>query len=136
MAENLAEVADALAETIKNATGLRAYAYIPANIQTPACIVSVGRIERSTMVMGSMDMPFELVVLVDRADDRAGQLKLYEYVSFDGPKSVWQAFESADPLGLGCDAKVTGYRPLGIEEVAAYGYFGGAFDVIVLPRGA
>lgn len=136
MADNLKEVADAIAVAVKNGTGLRSYGYIPADVQSAACIVSVKQIDRQTMVMGSFAMPFELVVLVPRADDRAGQFNLYEYVSFTGPKSVWQVFEGADPLGLGCDAKVLGYRPLGIEEVAAYGYFGGAFDLIVLPRGA
>lgn len=136
MAENLAELAEALAQTVQDATGLRCYPYLPADVQSPACVVSVGRIERQTMQMGSMVTPFELIVLVPRADDRAGQFKLYDYVSFDGPRSVWAALESDNPLGLGCDAKVIAYRPLAVEEIAAYGYFGGSFEVLVFPRGA
>lgn len=130
-------VADALSTTIGNATGLRVFPYVPDNVNPPMLMLVLGQIEREAMNMGTMSVPFDAYVLTQRVSDRAGQSSLYEYASFTGAKSVWKAVNDTRALGLtGTDAAVLRYRPLGVEEVAAIGYFGGAFEILVLTSGA
>ncbi len=135
MAVSLNDLAQAITNRAKTVLGLRGYAFVPDDIQVPAVFVAFGQIERQAMVMGVMEIDFDLVVFVSRADDRSGQKLLNEYANpdRDDPKSIWSAFEVDKDLGLaGTDVTLLRYRTLGSEEIAAYGYFGGAFEGIAL----
>ena len=132
------QIASGIAGVIDNITGLRVYSYVPEDIQPPACILAIGEVAPETMARGFVSYPFEATVLVSKASDRVGQSNLYDYVSFTGTNSLWAAFTDNNTIGLsdGTRATVMRYRPLGIEEIAAYGYFGGTFTIQVLTPGA
>lgn len=130
-------VAEALAETIGTATGLRTVDHIPSTINPPALFVALGTNERGAMARGQQELAFEVVVFTSRTVDRVGQSALYEYASFGGQLSVWKAVDDTPTLGLtDTNAAVLRYRPIGVEEIAAYGYFGGVFEVLVLTTGS
>lgn len=130
-------IAEALADTFDEITGLRPYSYVPESINPPAVILSLGEIERQSMGRGTMSVPFDATILVSRSSDRVGQGSLYEYASFTGTKSVWNSIDANHALGLsdGTRATVLRYRPLAIEEIAAYGYFGGSFALMITTPG-
>lgn len=135
MAVSLNDLAEAIAVRTKQVPELRAYAFVPNDIQPPAAFVVFGTIERQAMVMGVMEIAFELVVFVSTADDRSGQKLLHQFANPDRADSgsVWAAFETNKDLGLtGTDVTLLRYRPLGTDEIAAYGYIGGAFEGIAL----
>lgn len=134
---DIVTIVEAAAEQLTEATSLRGYSYVREDVNPPCFVLALGEIERGAFTMGQLEFELFVTVLAPRSSDRAGQFKLYEYVNPTGSKSVWQAFEDADPLGLGdTDIKVLRYRPLGVEEIAAYGYFGGTFTAAVLTAGA
>lgn len=133
---SLADVAEALADTLA-ATGLRVNAYIPESPNPPEIFLNLGPVERDAFVMGSMQVPFDAVLLVPTSSARIGQRLLYDHASFTGTKSVWKAVNDTPSLGLAdTNAAVLRYRPLGIEEVAAYNFYGGVFEILVLTEGA
>ena len=125
-------IAEALAEQLFQVTGIRATDYVPDSINPPAAFVNVTEIVEDTFDGGGT-VTVDLVVLVSRASARAGQGSLYEYQSLAGPKSIRKAIAANKDLGLGdgTEAIVRRYRSLGIEEIAAYGYIGGAFETEV-----
>jgi hypothetical protein len=129
----LAQVADALEDKLNDITGLRVYDYVPAAVNVPCVILSVGEIERQTMGRASMMFTFDAAVLLSRGSERVAQQSLYTYASFSGASSIWKQIDDNHTLGLSdVEAKVMRYRPLGIEEIAAYGYVGGVFEIIIV----
>lgn len=126
------EVADALTDTITAATGLRCFPFLPSDVNPPACVLLLGAADRTAFRLGSGALPFEAHVYVSTTSDRSAGKHLYEYVSWTGTRSMWNALEQKKDLGLsGCDAAVLRYRPVGLEEIAVYGYLGGIFDILV-----
>jgi hypothetical protein len=131
------QVFDGLASTIHDATGLRVVTYVPDDLNPPIMFLTLGTIERGAMGRGQMEIPIDAVLLVQRASDRAGQGATYGYASFTGPLSIWRAVDNNKSLGLSdTDAAVIRYRPLGVEEVAAYQYYGGVFEILALTSGS
>jgi len=124
-------VVDAAANILSNVTGVRAVGYIPESIKPPAALVNVTEAHEATYGGDGFDVTLDLVVLVTRS--RAGQQQLMAYLSRTGARSVWLAVGQNPTLGLsdGTEAVITRYRSLGIEEIAAYGYVGGAFETQV-----
>lgn len=124
------EVAAAAAKVLGLATGLRVTDYIPESISPPAAFVNVTEITPSAYGL-ALDIELDLVVLVTRS--RSGTEQLQAYQSQTGPQSVWLALLANKGLGLtdGTEATIRRYRSLGIEEIAAYGYIGGAFETVV-----
>lgn len=124
------DVADALGSTITAATGLRCYPFLPSDVNPPACVLVLGPAERSAFKLGSAFLTFEAHVYVSTTSDRAAGKHLYEYASWTGSRSMW--FLDNHDLGLANVAASTlRYRPVGLEEVAIYGYLGGIFDITV-----
>lgn len=120
-------------------TGLRVYTYVPEDLNPPALFLALNSVTRGTMGRGTMTLDYEAVVFVSRASDRAGIAKAYSYLepSTSESTSVWAAVDENRTLGLSdVDATVSAGRMLGIEEQAAYGYFGVVFDIQVLTSGA
>ena len=135
----IGEVADALATIVARATGLETTDHVPGDFNVPALFVGLNRLKVQTMSLGSVDIWFDLVVFTSRTTDREGQLELYEYLSVTGQKSIVKAVFDNTTLGLtGTSASPVSdeSRALGIEEVAAYGYFGGLVPVLVATDGA
>lgn len=128
---NESDIVSGLMKTLNLATGLRATDFIPESISPPATFVKVNRITPATLGGDGFDYEVDLVVLVTRS--RAGQEQLKAYRSKTGPQSVWAALAANKGIGLtdGTEAIIQDYRDLGIEEIAAYGYMGGAFETVV-----
>lgn len=134
----IAQVNTALAGVLDD-TGLRVFTYVPESIDPPALFLALNTVNRGTMGRGTMVLDYEAVVFVSRASDRAGMAAIYQYLepSTSEAKSVWAVVDENRSLGLSdANATVSTGRILGIEEQAAYGYFGVVFDIQVLTAGA
>lgn len=71
---------------------------------------------------------FRVLVFTSIAGEGTSFDKLLSYADPDGSSSIEAAINAAT---IGEDAVVTGFRPLGVEEVAAFQAFGGEFTVEV-----
>lgn len=130
--KTLAEVADALREVVAT-TGLRTYDTLPATVNPPAAVITLGEIDYLPIYETGFDVPFDVYVFTSGAVERVAQGALYDYASATGPSSIPRAVENEPTLGLaGVSATCESYRPLALEEVAAYQYWGGVFRVQVL----
>jgi hypothetical protein len=130
---SLPDIAEGIAATAAMVPGLRMVDHVPSDLNPPAGFVTLVETVEDTFGLGSMASTFELVVLVSLASERVGQRALLEYADNSGTRSVWAVFASEPDLGLsdGTNARIAGYRTLGIEEIAGYGYYGGAFTIQV-----
>jgi hypothetical protein len=116
---------------LSEVTGLRATEYIPEAITPPAAFVNIAEISPGSFGFDSAELLVELTVLTARS--RAGQMQLDEYANREGTGSVWEALSGNKDLSLGdgTEATIVRFRATGIEEVAAYGYTGGVFELVV-----
>jgi hypothetical protein len=114
--------------------GLRVSEYIPGQIVVPAAIIGVPPIDyERDLGQSGINLDFTVTVLVSAGLDRVGQLKLAGYANKTGATSVVAAIRADRDLGGAAhDCKVTGFRPLGIQEVGVIQYFGGVFTVRVM----
>lgn len=71
---------------------------------------------------------FRVLVFTSTSGEGSSFNKLLGYADATGSTSIDAAISAAT---IGEDAAVTGFRPLGVEEVAAYQAFGGEFTVEV-----
>ncbi len=133
----ISAIATALASTIQTGTGVPVSSFVPGNINPPQAFLSLGEITEETFGYGSMEIPFDLVVLVSKNDDAIGQGNLYDLASPSTTTSVWAVLAADQDLSLNdaSRARVLSYRPLGIEEIGAYGFFGGVFAILVTSPG-
>jgi hypothetical protein len=147
-ATSIRDLMAALGTALRRIEGLRCNAdgaIVPAQISPPEAIVGVPPIENyhAAFQRGTYVVEMPIWVLVSNAVDRVGQLALADYASPDGPLSVRAALETVDSPdgrhtlgGVVSDVLVVDFRPLGIEEVGAIGYFGGVWTVRVIAPGA
>lgn len=138
---DIKDIAKGIADTVKAATQLRVEHFVVPDLSPPYGVVVVGELARGSFRQSdggiNVDATFELHVYTQSVSAKAGQVALYDYASFNGTKSIWKAIDDTKSLGLtGVDAAVVRYRPLGIEEISAFGYFGGMFDILVTASGA
>lgn len=137
----IGECATALSSQIATATGLRAFDYVPEDLEPPALFVRLDRIEVVTMKLGQVDIWFDVVVFTSRTSDRVGQQRIYEYLSPTHANSIVKAIHADTTLGgvlssNQCSAISQEARSLGAEELAAYGYFGAVVPVLIATNGA
>lgn len=136
-APTLEQVMVGLETRLATIAGLNVSEFVPDNINPPQAIVGVPPWDRQAMRKGVMTLDATVTVLTSRNYDRTGQLKLASYASFTGADSVLLAIEGDKTLGsVVSDCTVLRFRPTGVEEVAAYGYFGGVFDLLITATGA
>lgn len=138
MAPTIVQVMDGLEARLDTIDGLRVRDVSPGQIAPPCAIVGVPDIPdyRLTMANGLVGVVFTITVLTSAAADRAGQKKLAGYADMTGSTSVRTAIEADKTLGgIVQDTLVDSFRRLGIEEVAAIGYFGGVFNLRVFATG-
>lgn len=120
-------------------SGLRVSAIAPDQITPPLAIVGVPPIENyhATMRRGRATYEPTVYILVSAALDRTGQEALAGYANPTGPTSIIAAIEGDRTLGgVAEDCIVRSFRPLGVEEVGQIGYYGGAFELMVITAGA
>ncbi len=127
----LEDVAEALADRLRDGTGLRAVDHIQSSPHYPAAYVEPPAIDYERLNDLGMDAVFPVVVVVSSVVDR-NQKALLAYQDVTGPQSVKAAIEADRSLGLtNVDALLTAWRPLGIEEQAGYRGFGAVCEITV-----
>lgn len=120
--------------------GLRTADVSPTQVVPPCAFVTVPSIPeyRVTMGRGRYRLSMSVVVLVSAGGpDRLAQLKLASYADVSGASSIPAAIEGDKTLGGAVEnCIVEDFRPLGIEEVGALGYYGGVFGLFVVAAGS
>lgn len=132
MAPTVAQVMEGIEARLATITGLRASAVSPDQITPPAAVVGVPPVDAYHAAFNSsrMTLDFPVTVLVSAALDRVGQMALAGYANPTGSTSVKAAIEGDKTLGgIVDDCIVVSFRPLGLDEVGAIGYYGGVFTV-------
>lgn len=142
MAATIEAICDALEAALDNIDGLRVRDIIPDSIpvsgSADVAIIMAPPIDDYRMSFGRGHYEFDVAVtvLVSAVIDRAGQRRLMAYSSQTGTKSIRAAVETDLTLGGVVEqAWLLNYRPLGIEEAAGFGYFGGVFTVHIVTTG-
>ena len=139
MAPTVVQVMDGLEARLATIPGLRVSDVSPGQINPPCAVVGVPDIPdyRLTFSNGYAALTFTVTVFTSAALDRVGQKALAGYADFTGAGSVRTAIEGDKTLGgVAQDVTVDSFRPLGLEDVAAIGFFGGVFAVRVITTGA
>lgn len=133
----ITEIRDAVAAKLSTIEGLRVHARVPESIAVPAAIVAPDSgtflTYDSTMSGDSDDYTFIITLLVSRASERAGQVKLDGYLARSGPASVKAAIEAdgADLDGVVDSVSVTEARNHSSILFADISYLGCEFVVRV-----
>ncbi|MEU8379776.1 hypothetical protein [Streptosporangium sp. NPDC048865] len=138
MATTIADLMLGIEARLATVPGLRTSAIAPDQINPPTAIVGVPPIEayRETMRRGTYVVEMTVTVLVSAAIDRVGQMLLAEYASPVGERSIPAAIEADRTLGgIAQECVVDSFRPLGLEEYGAIGYYGGTFGLRVAASG-
>jgi len=108
--------------------GLNAYDYVPGSAEWPGAFILPPEVELEGLGDDWIVVVFDIVVLVSAPLD-IQQLKLLEYQSLSGEKSISAAFKAEPTLGgLVGDIRIARSRPLGYEEQAGYQGFGCVFE--------
>lgn len=118
-------------KTVDRDSGFQAYDYVPGAAEWPGAFVLPPTVEPQGADDGWLILRFEIVVLISAAID-LNQLRLLEYQSSAGPRSIPRAFAAEPTLGgLVGNVRVERSRPLSYEEQAGYMGFGCSFEVVV-----
>lgn len=138
-APTIVAVMQAIEARLATIAGLRVTEYVPDQVTPPQAIVGVPPITayHLTGARGYIQLEPTVMVLTSAAQDRAGQLALAAYANPTGASSVIVAIEADKTLGgVVDDCLVVDFQPLGLQEVALVGYYGGIFTLRVLAQGA
>ena len=125
-------------ETVQN---LNVADVFPGQVSVDTAVIGVPAIPnyRLTMRRGTFDLNPTITVFVSAADGQNGQYRLAEYASPTGDRSIRKAVEGTDnPQTLGgvvASCHVESFRPLGIDEHGAIGYFAGQFTLYIAAEG-
>jgi hypothetical protein len=131
----LEQVALGLEARLETIQGLRPSEFVPSKITPPAAIVALAEVPNYRVALSGVkfDVNMTVTILVSAAFDRVGQMNLLAYADRVGEKSVFAAVEADRTLGGAADdCQVTGFRPLGLEEVGLLQYYGGVFSLRVM----
>jgi hypothetical protein len=135
----ITDVMTALEMALEGIAGLRVADVVPDQMTPPVAFVGVPEIAEyhSTFGPGFFTLSPTITVLVSAALDRIGQRKLASYADPASTTSIRRAVEADMTLGgVVSQAWVQDFRPLGLEEVNAIGYYGGIFTVTVVAQGS
>lgn len=138
MAPTIEQVMLGIESRLATIAGLRVTEYVPDQVNPPQAFVGVPAVTeyRSTYGRGYFTMEPTVTVLVSKNLDKQGQLKLASYANVTGASSIVAAIEADRTLGGMVDeCWVLSFRPLGLEEVGAIGYYGGVFDLRTVAKG-
>lgn len=128
----LSEVMAGLAATLQSTLSLTIEDHVPGSPVVPGGFLVITSMTEGSFGRGSMDLEIDAVILTPTTNALTGQHSLYLLV--DPAAGLWTALDGeAKQLGLDdtVDARFGTFRSLGIEEIAAYGYYGGAVQVKV-----
>lgn len=148
MAATIDEIMTGLKDRLSGVDGLRAWPYQPdaPTLDKAAAWPLVPAIPsyREAMRRGLIVYPFRIVLLTGAQSERSGQLRLAQYASATGPRSIRAALEDGTD-GEGRSVKTLGGRvddlivdsfdPDGLQDVGLINYYGGTFSVRVMASG-
>jgi len=128
----LTDIRQALADKMGNVYGLRSSATMPDAPRPPQAVILPDRIEYDLdMARGADTFFFLVTVIVGRADDRAAQNNLDQFVS--GTDSIKAAIEADMTLGgvvnFARVTEMTNYRQINVGDTI---YLGAEFEVEVV----
>lgn len=133
---------DGIEARLVTITGLRVSDVVPdsPNVSGNAAVAIVGVPPipnyHATMGRGRFGLEPTVTVLVSAQFDRIGQKKLAGYANPTGATSIVAAIEGDKTLGgVVDDCIVVDFRPLGIEQAAEIGYYGGVFTLRIQASG-
>lgn len=130
----LSAIRAGLTANLQSIEGLRTHDTIPDQINVPAAVVGMPKVEFDvTMVRGADKITVPVRVYASRADERSGQDLLDEYLDTNGATSVKTAIESDPQLGGAAHTlRVTTADGYGVYAIAGVDYLGVEFIVEVI----
>lgn len=131
-------VMEALSASLRTVADVSVTTYPTANITPPHAIVGIPTVldYRKARSGARLDLEVSVTLLTGAAYDETAALRLAEYASPVGSRSVYFAIERNRTLGgLVEDVHVREFRALGADEYGTIGYFGGEFTLAVMVRG-
>jgi len=133
-APTIRQVMTALETLLDTIDGLRVAAYLPGQVTPPQASVGVPAINAYRgPFQRDLQLAPTITVLTSAASDRVGQLLLADYANPTGATSIIAAIETDPTLGgIVNSTYVESFTPLGLQDVAAIGYFGGVFQLLVV----
>lgn len=137
-AVTLAQLMAGIETRLATISGLNVTDTVPGQITPPYAYVGVPEITDywAAFGRGSWRPNPTVTVLVSSKAMGDDQIALSTYADVTGSKSIPLAIEGDRTLGgLNVDCIVTSFRPLGMEEVAVLGYYGGVFGLQVIASG-
>jgi hypothetical protein len=132
------EVMRAIESALNDITGLRTTEFIKDQMSPPFAMVGVPEIPdyHGAFRSGSMTISPRVYVFVSSVVDRIGQTALAGYANPTGDQSIKTALEADNALGgVVAQVVVKSFRPLGAEEMGAFNYYGGVFDLMIVATG-
>ena len=118
---------DAVKSAVNTISGLQVVDN-PLALPNPPCAVVLPPEFNPSAFGSERTYVFRVIVFTSTAGEGSTFDKLLTYADATGSTSIDAAVDAAT---LGESASVTGFRPLGVDEVAAYQMFGGEFTVVV-----
>lgn len=139
-APTVLEIMSAVEARLRTIPNLRVTDFAPGQITPDAAIITVPPIDyRQVFGAKRWRLDLTITVLTSAALDRPGQRRLAEYAAPTGERSIFALFGGAgngvDLDGLVERAWIQEFQPLGAEQVAQIGYYGGAWPLIVYAPG-
>lgn len=132
------DVLRALRTTLRGVQGLNVSLGITGQINPVHAAVGVPSIPdyRQAFAGARMLIQPTITLFTSAAFDEIGTLRMAEYISPSGPKSIFAAIEEDKTLGgLVEQCRVTSFDTLSPDEIGSIGYFGGTFFVDIMARG-
>jgi len=133
MAGTLSEIRSGLGDALRAIPGVMVAEHIPEQITPPLAVVMLNRVDFHRAMRGG-DTPWQFIVvlLAGRMGEKTGQMRLDDYLSWDGTQSVRAALEADQSLGGAADTcTVQAARAIQPFQVGDAAYFGVEFEVEV-----
>lgn len=131
-------VMEALKASLSEVEGLSVSLAPTGTIKPPHAIVGVPSIldYRKAVAGARLDLEVSILLLTSSAFEETGALRLAEYSTPNGPKSIFRRIDNDRTLGGVVEqAQIRDFRPLGADEYGQIGYFGGEFTCAIMVRG-
>lgn len=128
----LTAIVNGLEARLRTIPRLSVYDHVPGGIDPPAAVIMPPAIDyQQAMKHGAVRFDLEVQLYVGSFESDH-QLHLFPYLDVTGDRSVVAAIEGDRSLGFDdVDVAVMSARPLALEEIAAYGYWGASFQLLV-----
>lgn len=129
----LAQLREGLGDNLRTIEGLRVSEDLPEQVNPPMAVIALQSvIYDQSFQKGLVLYNFQVALLAARASDRWAQIRLDEFTSTSGAKSVKEAIESDKQLGgVAFDTRVTEMGAIGTVQLDDNIYLAAEFVVEV-----